>query len=166
MQAMSVEISLDLVKLVVMGGLAFWMALAVINNAIGFRGAGVAIGHLMNMEPLRQPPTADSPLLARAIGGTRWHRFVMALTLLFEIGCGLLLWCATAMIVASIWGTADREQALTAVNLSLAALIALLFFFMLGGTWFVYYVKQEGLQISHVAMTGLAIGAAILCNAV
>jgi predicted small integral membrane protein len=166
MQATLVEISLSLVKLVVMGGLAFWMALAVINNAIGFRGAVAAIGHLMNMEPLRQPPTADSPLLARAIGTTGWHRFVMALTLLFEIGCGLLLWCATAMIVASIWGTADREQALTAVNLSLAALIALLFFFMLGGTWFVYYVKQEGLQISHVTMTGLAIGAAILCNAV
>jgi uncharacterized membrane protein len=69
------------------------------------------------------------------------------------------------MIAGSTWGTVDPAEALAVVNLALAALIALLFFFLLGGTWFVYHVKQESLQISHVAMIALAIGAAILCNA-
>lgn len=166
MGAMSVASSLGLVEFLVLGGLAFWMTLAVVNNVIGFRGAVIAIGHLMNMETLRQPPTGESPLLSRAVGGAGWHRFVMALTLLFEIVSGLLLWWATLMIAGNTWGKVDRAEALAVVNLALAALIALLFFFLLGGTWFVYYVKQESLQISHVAMIALAIGAAILCNAV
>jgi hypothetical protein len=55
---------------------------------------------------------------------------------------------------------------LKVVNLSLAALGALLFFFMLGGTWFVYYIHQELLNVSHVAWIGLVIAAAILFNLV
>jgi len=123
-----------------------------------------AIGNLMRMQQLRQPPTQDSPLLSRAIEGEAWHRAVFTLTLLFEIATALLLWWATAMVAAAACGMVDHGAALKVVNLSLAALGALLFFFMLGGTWFVYYIHQELLNVSHVAWIGLVIAVAILFN--
>jgi predicted small integral membrane protein len=156
----------DAIKLVVIGGLALWMTLAVFNNILGFRGGVAAIGNLMRMQQLRQPPTKDSPLLSRAIEGEAWHRAVFSLTLLFEITTASLLWWATTMIVAATCGMVDHDAALKVVNLSLAALAALLFFFMLGGTWFVYYIHQELLNVSHVAWLGLVIAAAILFNTV
>ncbi len=157
---------MDAIKLIVIGGLALWMTLAVFNNIVGFRGGVAAIGNLMRMQQLRQPPTKDSPLLSRAIEGEGWHRAVFTLTLLFEIATAVLLWWAAAMIAAAACGMVDHGAALKVVNLSLAALGALLFFFMLGGTWFVYYIHQELLNVSHVAWIGLVIAAAILFNTV
>jgi predicted small integral membrane protein len=158
--------SLLLIRLVVIGGLALWMTLAVINNIRGFRGGVAAIGQLMGMKQLRQPPTNESPLLSRAVEAERWHRLVFGLTVVFEAGCAALLWCATVLVAGSALGSAAPDQALVMVNLALAAFIALLFFFMLGGTWFAYYIHQELLNVSHVAWIAAAIAAAILFNLV
>jgi hypothetical protein len=158
--------SLVVIKFVVISGLALWKTLAVINNIRAFRGGVAAIGQLMGMQVLRQPPTSESPLLSRAVEGERWHRLVLGLTVLLEIGCALLLWWATALVAGSALGWAAPDQALAVVNLSLAAFIALLFFFMLGGTWFAYYIRHELLNVSHVAWLAAAIVTAILFNLV
>lgn len=166
MDTTSAVTSLIVIKFVVIGGLALWMSLAVINNILAFRGGVAAIGQLMGMQLLRQPPTNESPLLSRAVEGTRWHRMVFGLTVLFEIGCAALLWWATALVAGSALGRATPDDALVVVNLSLAAFTALLFFFMLGGTWFAYYIRHEVLNVSHVAWIAAAIAAAILFNLV
>jgi predicted small integral membrane protein len=155
----------DLIRLIVIGGLASWMTLAVFNNVVGFRGGVAAIGNLMRMQQLRQPPTKDSPLLLRAVEREGWHRAVFTLTLLLEIATALLLWWATVMVAAATCGMAEYAAALKVVNSSLAMLGALLFFFMLGGTWFVYYIHQELLNVSHVAWIVLVVAASILFNA-
>jgi predicted small integral membrane protein len=153
-----------LIKLMVIGGLTLWMTLAVINNLVGFQGGVAAVGNLMSMHLLRQPPTAESPLLSRAVESARWHRAVFVLTVVLEIGCALLLWRATVLLAGTMCSRTDPAAALVAVNLALAAFLVLMFFFNIGGTWFAYYVRQESLQISHVALIGVAIAAAILCN--
>jgi predicted small integral membrane protein len=155
----------DLIRLIVIGGIAAWMTLAVFNNVVGFRGGVAAIGNLMRMQQLRQPPTRDSPLLSRAVEREAWHRAVFTLTLLLEIATAVLLWWATVMVAAATYGGVDYAAALKIVNPALAGLGALLFFFMLGGTWFAYYIHQELLNVSHVAWIVLVVAAAILFNA-
>jgi len=47
---------------------------------------------------------------------------------------------------------------------ALAAFAAFAFFLLLGGTWFAYYVRQEGVQTTHFILIGLAIAAALVVN--
>jgi predicted small integral membrane protein len=161
---MSATASFLVIQCVVMSGFAMWMTLATFNNLIAFRGGAAGVGMLMSMQPLRQPPAIETPLLERAIERPAWHTATMSFIVLFEILAAACLWYATVMIVGATFGEIDVMRARAVVNLALAVLAALLFFFVLGGTWFAYYIRQEQLQISHFATIGVILVTAILCN--
>jgi predicted small integral membrane protein len=158
--------SLALFKLILIAGLTSWMTLAAFNNLVAFRGGAFAVGTIMAMQLFKQPPVIDTPLQSRAIEKESWHRGSFAIIVVLEIAVAVLLWCATILFARSVFGDADPAAALAYVNRALCALLALLMFFMVGGTWFAYYIKQETLEISHVAMIAVIVVAAILFNAV
>lgn len=158
--------SLSLFKLILIAGLTLWMSIAAFNNVVAFRSGVFAVGMIMAMQPFKQPPVIETPLQSRAIEKQSWHKVSFAIIVVFEIAVAVLLWCATILFARTVFGAVDPPSALASVNHALCALLALLMFFMLGGTWFAYYIKQESLAISHVAMIGVIVVAAILFNTV
>jgi hypothetical protein len=57
-----------------------------------------------------------------------------------------------------------RIRGTKASSIALAAFTTMLFLFALGGTWFAYYLRQEGLQMSHFTLIALAVGTAVARN--
>ncbi|WP_083222603.1 hypothetical protein [Ensifer sp. LC163] len=58
--------SLLLIKGVLLSGLALWLAVIVLNNAVAFRNGVFSIGLLMGMQLFDQEPAIRTPLLSRA----------------------------------------------------------------------------------------------------
>jgi predicted small integral membrane protein len=161
---MSLFTSVLLFKIALLAGLSLWITIAVLNNIVAFGNGVVAVGRLMSMQPLRQEPVINTPLLARSVESTSWHKIAYAMALVIEIFTALLLWLATIMMAGVAIGSIERAGAVAVANIALAAFTCMIFFFTLGGTWFAYYLRQEGLQISHFTMISVGIGAMILLN--
>jgi hypothetical protein len=151
-------------KLVAIGGLAVWLSIIVLNNARNFAGGAAAVGMMMSMQPFQDPPVIDTPLLSRRVTSTSWHRAVLGLVLAVEIVVALALWAACFMLIGTISGSVGVSAATSAANLALAGFLALVFVMMWGGAWFAYYVKQEGAQITHLALLCVGLAAMVVAN--
>lgn len=152
---MSIAGSIVLFKLVVLGGLAAWLSLVVVNNILAFRNGAFAIGSIMNMLPFEQEPPIDTPLLARRVADPRWHRLIYALVLAIEVAVALsLLYAATGLAAAGL-GWLNMGSAVVRANLALTGLMSMAFIFLLGGSWYAYYIRQEGLQTMHLVLIGV-----------
>lgn len=136
-----------LFQLILALGLAVWLSLAAINNLQGFHGSVWAIGHTMRMDPLRQDPTMDTPLLRRALASLAVHRLALLLVLALQLAGALCAWAGAVMLLG-----ASLPPALPWLNLALAALAACLLLMHLGGLWFAYWIAQEGLQSAHLVL--------------
>jgi predicted small integral membrane protein len=128
-----------------------------INNVTAFHGGVAAIGGLMSMQPFQEAPAINSPLLARKVTSTAWHRLIYSFVLLVEIVVAILLWVAVIAIAGTLIDPAGGAAAVTRANLALTGLVAMVFVMALGGAWFAYYIRQEGFQITHLALIVLAI---------
>ncbi len=151
-------------KLVLIFGLTLWMTVVVINNTTAFRGGVASIGMLMGMQLFDQQPAIKTPLLSRRVTSVQWHRLVYAFVLLVEIAVALLFWQASISFGRALWGGFEASAAVASATLALAALAAMVFVLALGGSWFVYYLRQEGTQITHFALLAVAIGATLVVN--
>jgi predicted small integral membrane protein len=151
-------------KLVAIGGLAMWLSIIVVNNARNFTGGAAAIGLMMSMRPFEDPPVIDTPLLSRRVTSPSWHRAVLAFVLVLEIVVALALWAASFMLFRAISGSVGVPEATNAANFALAGFLALVFCMMWGGAWFVYYVRQEGAQITHFTLLCVGLAAIVVAN--
>jgi predicted small integral membrane protein len=156
--------SLLVFKLVLTTGLALWMTTIVVNNLTAFRSGVLAIGGLMSMQLFDQEPAIKSPLLARRIESHVWHRLTYTLVLIVQTIVGLLLWSAAVAFAGVLFGAVDVADATIRANLALVAFLTLGFVLALGGAWFAYYVRQEGMQITHFVLIVIAIAAAAIVN--
>jgi Predicted small integral membrane protein (DUF2165) len=156
--------SLILFKLLLTAGLALWLTVIVINNTIAFANGVAALGVLMGMQLLDQAPAIETPLRARSVTAKVWHRLVFGFVVLIEVVVGLLLWYAAIGFAGALFGGSDIAAAIIRGNLALAAFAALAFILMLGGSWFAYYIRQEGVQITHFLLVVVAICGIILMN--
>jgi hypothetical protein len=153
-----------LAKLVTIGGLATWLTIVALNNVRNFAGGAAAIGLMMSMRLFEDPPVIDTPLLSRRVTSPSWHRAVLGFVLAIEIVVALALWAASFMLFGTMSGMVGVPDATNAANFALAGFLALIFVMMWGGAWFVYYVKQEGAQMTHLALLGIGLAAAIVAN--
>ncbi|RYX91996.1 MAG: DUF2165 family protein [Comamonadaceae bacterium] len=141
-------------------GLAVWLLIAVINNVQAFAGSMHAVGLSMSMAALQEAPAIDTPLLKRAMGSTTRHRMALALVLVLQIaaaGAGLV--GSYEMIFAGGL-TAARPW----LNLALTSFTAFILAMHLGGMWFAYWIRQEGLQLTHISLLLWTLAAFILFN--
>lgn len=157
---MSLHTSLWLFLAVQALGLAVWLSLSVINNGRAFAGSAAAVGATMSMAPLKQPPAIDTPLLSRAIGSQVLHRMALLVVLALQTVAAAACWagCWQLLVVG------DLAAARPWLNLGLSAFTAFLLAMHLGGLWFGYWIRQEGLQLTHIALLVWAVAAFFLFN--
>lgn len=136
-----------LFQAVLASGLACWLSIATINNLQAFHGAVWAIGNTMRMDPLRQDPTMETPLLRRTLTSLTVHRLALMVVLALQAGAALAAWTGVTLFLSG-----SLPAALPWLNLALCAMAAFLLLMHLGGLWFGYWIAQESLQTTHLVL--------------
>lgn len=129
-------------------GFSLWLSLALINNLQAFASSTGAIGATMRMAPLLQQPAIDTPLLARAMTSAAMHRLALSIIMALQVAAMLTAWAGCYELLFG----AGLEGARSWLNLALSAALGSLFAMLLGGMWFGYWIRQEGLQLTHLLL--------------
>jgi len=142
-------------------GLAVWLSLSVINNCRTFAGSAAAVGVTLSMSLLRQSPVIDTPLLARAVDSPALHRMALRGVLMLQAVAALACWagCWQLLVVGELAGARPW------LNLALSAFTTFLLAMHLGGLWFGYWIRQERLQLTHIALLVWSVALFLLFNA-
>lgn len=156
--------SLLLFKFVLAGGLALWLTVGFFNNMMAFNAGVASIGRLMGMQLFDQAPAIQSPLLSRRVDTPALHRLVYSFITLIEGAAAVLFWYAVLGLGGALFAGADVNEAVSRANLALSVLALMSFVMLLGGGWFAYHIRQEGLQLTHFTLIGLSILGAIVMN--
>ncbi|QBF27340.1 DUF2165 family protein [Pseudomonas tructae] len=156
---MDLQTSLWLFQAVQAIGLSLWLCIAVLNNLQAFRASLGAVGATMAMAPLRQAPAIDIPLLSRALHAPALHRLALVLVLVLQVAAAV-----TALIGSYLLLTDSTELARPWLNLALSAFLGFTFAMLLGGLWFGYWIRQEGLQLTHLVLVLWALLAFVVFN--
>ncbi|QXI36702.1 DUF2165 family protein [Pseudomonas xantholysinigenes] len=157
---MDLHTSLWLFQAIQAVGLALWLSIAVLNNLQAFSSSVGAIGATLAMAPLRQPPAIEFPLLRRACQSPTLARVALLVILLLQIVASLSAWIGSyALVIAQ-----DPLMARAWLNLALGAMLAFTLAMLLGGLWFGYWIRQEGLQLTHLVLVLWSILAFFLFN--
>lgn len=131
-------------------GLAVWLSIAMCNNWWGFTGARFAVGATMSMAPLRANPAIATPMLSRAVYSVVWHRIALVVVMVLQASAAAACWAGCYEWVVR----GDLASARTWLNLALGGMAAFLLAMHLGGLWFAYWIRQEGLQATHLLLLG------------
>ncbi|ARC78341.1 DUF2165 family protein [Pseudomonas aeruginosa] len=145
---MDTQTSLMIFQLTCCLGFALWLSLALINNLQAFASSVGAIGVTMSMAPLAQPPAIDMPLLARAVRSPLMHRLALSIIVALQVAAVVTAWTGCYELLFG----AGLETARPWLNLALSATLGFLFGMLLGGLWFGYWIRQEGLQLTHLLL--------------
>jgi predicted small integral membrane protein len=156
--------SLTLIKMTLMLGLGFWLLIGLVNNLIAFRNGVFSLGGMMAMKLFDQQPAITTPLLSRRVESPIWHRLVYSFVIILEGVTVVSLLSAGSALLGASSGLVPIELATAFANLAITAFMAMSFAMLLGGAWFVYYIRQEGAQITHLIMIGLGLIGAIVNN--
>lgn len=141
-------------------GLSLWLSIAVLNNWQAFRSSVGAVGATMAMEPLRQSPAIEIPLLVRAVRSPRLHQLALLVVLALQVVAALAAWTGSYQLILGDGLLSARPW----LNLALSAFSAFVFAMLLGGLWFGYWIRQEGLQLTHLVLSIWAVLAFFLFN--
>ncbi|WP_217424828.1 DUF2165 family protein [Pandoraea aquatica] len=149
-------------KLVLVTGLTLWSAIAALNNVVAFGASSWAIGRTLNMSPLREAPAIEIPLLRRALHAKGWSVLALLVLIALQLAATLCLGWGGIQLAGAI-GVGAAHATHTAIawaTLGLSALSAAWLMMMIGGLWFGYWIRQEGLQLTHMMLLTLTIAAA------
>lgn len=152
--------SMELFLIIQALGLSLWLSIAVLNNWQAFRSSVGAVGATMAMEPLRQNPAIEIPLLTRAVRSARLHQLALLVVLALQVVAALAAWTGSYQLILGDGLLAARPW----LNLALSGFSAFVFAMLLGGLWFGYWIRQEGLQLTHLVLSIWAVVAFVLFN--
>lgn len=141
-------------------GFGLWLLVAVLNHLRDWRGALAFISMFMRMVPLDQDPAIAIPLKSRRIENGAMHAAVLLAIVLAQTALGILFLTAAYWLIRG-----DLTAGLVFAEWAFAGLAALWFGFLIGGSWFGYWIRQDGLQRTHLTLLGLAILGLILIRA-
>jgi len=144
-------------KATLVWGLFIWMALNVVNHLSDLKGTRHAVAAFMRMESLDLPPAIPSPLKRRRIDSGALHAFALAVVVLLQaISALLFAW--------SGWWFArgDVRFASTVAVWAFTWFAAIWLLFIIAGAWFAYWLRQDGLQRTHLLLLLLAVAGAML----
>lgn len=141
-------------------GLSLWLSIVLINNLQAFRSSVGAVGATMAMLPLRASPAIEIPLLARAVSAPRWHQLALIVVVLLQLAAALAAWVGSYHLIAGDGLLIARPW----LNLALSAFSGFIFAMLLSGLWFAYWIRQEGLQLTHLLLSIWAVVAFFLFN--
>jgi predicted small integral membrane protein len=148
-------------------GLGAWSLLAALNNARGFGASVAAVARTLTMAPLQDPPRIATPFDGRALGpawGQCMARLVVLATLLVQAAAGTCL-VAAGLGFAGVPAPAAPAAPALLANAGLALLSLVWLAMLVGGLWFAYWIRQELLQLTHLALLIVCLLAALLLRA-
>lgn len=151
------DLALMVSQAVVVFGFAVWASIAVVNNIQDFKGSAYAVGGTMSMGLLDEHPSVPTPLKRRRLSNPLWSRFAVALIAALQLGVAVLLWASGAFFVV-----AELDIAKALATLGFAGLTGLCFMFLLGGTWFAYWIRQDVLQLTHIGLLATSLAAIVM----
>lgn len=138
----------DLFVAVNLFGYALWMSVASLNNVIGWSGSLDAIRRLFSMEALFERPSVLTPLLSRRQLHPRVHIFVLVYTFTLQFSGATLLWIS---FFARLFVNGEGQwEGFALVGLLVCAICWVSM--LVGGLWFAYWIRQEGLQIAQLCL--------------
>jgi len=153
-------------RLVILLGLAAWLSIAVINNLTDPGTNRMLLGHTLSMDLVRTEEVLGAGLLWRA-WSAHWSPLVLYLVVTAQFVCVTFLWWA-AVSYARAFSFKDvqmlRDARIRAV-LALSLFVLLWMFFICGGLWFGYWLKQGAVQMVHMTLILIGIGALIFVQA-
>ena len=149
-------------RLVVILGLAAWLTIAVINNLTDPETNRMLLGHTIAMDLIWAEETLGAGLVWRA-WPARWSTVLLYIVVVIQIICSTSLWWA-AFSYAKAFSLNDDRILSVARNRALIALslfVLLWMFFICGGIWFGYWLKQGAIQTVHMTLILIGINALI-----
>jgi disulfide bond formation protein DsbB len=132
-------------------GFAVWLLLSAYNHLSDWPGTVAFVAAFMKMSSLDQEPAIPSPLKSRKVNNTTIHRLAVAVITLAQSGLGVLFALAAWWFVRG-----NEEAARTLAAYAFAGLTVLWFGFLIAGAWFGCWIRQDGLQRTHLVLLGLA----------
>lgn len=153
---------LELVHLniLLIAGLSLWLTLAIINNILDFATNRHLLSEVTSMRELKHDNLLGKGLVARAIGSETYPAWLLRVVIATQIIAACLLWRGLAYLL----GAETLTAAVPAVNLGLAAFLAIWLWFLIGGLYHGYWIKMPQVQQVHLALVIISIGAMILVN--
>lgn len=140
-------------RLVLLLGLATWLSIAAFNNLTDPQTNRLLLGQTLSMNLVKTEPVLGSGLTWRA-WSAEWSPSLLYGVAVLQILISALLWRAAASYAVA----AIRDNALAMVRARTHATVALTFFLMLwlwfvcGGLWFGYWLKQGAIQSVHMTL--------------
>ncbi|MGD8165413.1 DUF2165 family protein [Pantoea sp. FN0307] len=155
---------INLIKFVVVAGLAFWSFLEGVGLIQDFTGAQKMVGKIMNMELIETSPVVQTSLINRRVSGSFWHKACAIILILFNFITATLLFVSLYSVAYSGWTVTGNEDFLIWANYGMALFLFMSFALSFVGLWFAYYIKQNDLMITHFVLIVFGITAATLIN--
>jgi predicted small integral membrane protein len=157
--------SLALFKCVLLLGLGAWTATLLFNNAQKSKTVVDAFQRVMAMRELRDIPAFLEIAERRAVSDARVYRLGYWILVVLQAATAVALLVAGLQFGLFALGMAHAAAtAASEANIGLCLLLATWFYFLIGGAWFIYWIKMEGLQITHVSMLALTVASAVVVN--
>lgn len=142
---------------------AAWLAVAIVNN-IRDRDTNVfLLGIMFRMTLLKEDPNMGNGLKHRAIDDRSFHRRALSVIVACQIVIAVALGFA-GVAAAAEWLGWPLVDATGVANLALALFASLWVFFLTGGLWFGYWMKQPQVQQVHMTLVLMAIGMFVIVN--
>ncbi len=147
----------------VLGGMAAWLSLIMLNNIVD-SGTNIAlIGQVLTMEGLVDDPVRGNGLVGRALPESLAAPALYAV-IAYQLLSVVLLWTATVAHVRLFFGRGDGTRATLLGNIALCSLAGLALMFLVGGLWFGYWIAIPAVQQVHFTLLIISIGAMVLVN--
>ncbi|WP_150256029.1 DUF2165 family protein [Nocardiopsis deserti] len=147
----------------VLGGMAAWLSLIMLNNVTDSGTNTALIGQVLTMEGLIADPVRGNGLVGRALPASLAAPALYAV-IAYQVLSVVLLWAATVAHVRLWFGRGDGTRATLLGNIALCALAGLALMFLVGGLWFGYWIAMPAVQQVHFTLLIIAIGAMVLVN--
>ncbi|MDN7675622.1 DUF2165 domain-containing protein [Burkholderia oklahomensis] len=156
---MSPLTDIDLFKSLHAFAIAGWATIVTINNVQTFAATTGTIGRTMSMTLLKQDPPVDTPLLRRASTSRGLHRAALAIIVLLQALTAIAMWGGVYLLLTT---PAPHAAALPWLDAGATGFAACALVLLLGGLWYGYWIRQEGLQLTHIALIVWSIAAYLL----
>ncbi|WP_156585658.1 DUF2165 family protein [Ensifer sp. Root31] len=152
-----------LFKIVVCTGFALWSLLAALNNFVGFSASVMAIARTTSMAPLKDDPAITTAFDHRALGGLILARAAVVGVMVLQVLAGFLLTIGS-LAFAGLPLLPGFLSAPSMASAGLAMLAVAWFAMLIAGLWFAYWIRQDILQLTHIALLIATVMAALVVN--
>ena len=154
-------------RLALLFGLATWLTIAVFNNLTDPQTNRLLLGMTLSMELIKTEPVLGSGLTWKAWPAD-WSTALLYGIATLQSVIAVLLWRATKSYArAMIQNTVIAlEKARDHATLALTCFLMLWLWFVCGGLWFGYWLKQGAVQSVHMTLIIISLAALLYVQSV